>query len=73
GGTGFLTGAALGALGGYVFGARNRRPDTQNIPRTTNTGWFGGGGGTTNNNTYGSSSPSSGSHTSTGFGGTTRR
>ncbi|CAF3557711.1 unnamed protein product [Rotaria socialis] len=74
GGTGFLTGAALGALGGYVFGARNRRPDTQNIPRTTNTGWFGGGGGgTTNNSTNGSSSPSSGTHTSSGFGGTTRR
>nr|ACF75517.1 7 transmembrane protein 66 [Philodina roseola] len=76
GGTGnFFTGAALGALGGYLFGARNRRTGNYYAGDTTNTGWFGGGGTTTHRRT---ASPSfggggGGTHTSTGFGGTTRR
>nr|ACD37556.1 7TM protein 66 [Adineta vaga] len=67
----FLTGAALGALGGYVFG--NRRTNNQYTAGTANTGWF--GTGTTNTDAYRRNpSPSTGgSHTSTGFGGTTRR
>ncbi|CAF1203150.1 unnamed protein product [Rotaria sp. Silwood1] len=76
GGTNFLTGAALGALGGYVFGARNRQRNNQYMPGTTaNTGWFGGGGTRTTTDTFGStaSSSSSDTHTSTGYGGTARR
>ncbi|CAF2512138.1 unnamed protein product [Rotaria sp. Silwood2] len=75
GGANFLTGAALGALGGYVFGARNRQRDNQYMPGTANTGWFGTGTTRTTTDTFGSSpsSSSSSSHTSTGYGGTTRR
>jgi len=77
GNTGFLTGAALGALGGYLFGNRNRGYNRAYPTGTANTGWFGGGGDTTTTYRHTpspSSSPSSGStHTSSGFGGTTRR
>ncbi|CAF1435819.1 unnamed protein product [Adineta ricciae] len=69
----FLTGAALGALGGYVFGARNRRPNTQNTANTGNTGWFGTGTTTTDTYRQSPSASSGGTHTSTGYGGTTRR
>lgn len=71
---GTFAAAALGALGGYVFGARNRRPQASYMPNTTSSGWFGSGG---SSNTYRSSPSSSSSfgdsHTSTGYAGTTRR
>lgn len=74
GGTGnFFTGAALGALGGYLFGARNRRNQNFYAADNTNTGWFGGGGTTTHRRTASPSFGGGGTHTSTSFGGTTRR
>ncbi|CAF1019005.1 unnamed protein product [Adineta steineri] len=72
GATNFLTGAALGALGGYVFGNRRGNNNNQYMPNTANTGWF-GGGTTTNTNRHSPSPSSGGTHTSSGFGGTTRR
>ncbi|CAF1209062.1 unnamed protein product [Rotaria sordida] len=74
GATNFLSGAALGALGGYVFGTRNRRPNNQYMPGTANTGWFGTGTTTTTDTHHSSpSSSSNDTHTSTGYGGTSRR
>uniref|UniRef100_A0A914HXJ4 Store-operated calcium entry-associated regulatory factor n=1 Tax=Globodera rostochiensis TaxID=31243 RepID=A0A914HXJ4_GLORO len=76
GGPGFFSGLGLGALGGYLWGRnpgydseyRYRRPHTSSYDQYDSGGHYGGGG-------YGGSSPSTSSstHTSSGFGGTSRR
>jgi len=87
GGGGFWTGAGMGGLLGYMFGARNNtgygyggynRPyNTGGYYRTG--GWgsgssWGTGGGTTYRRSTASASPtSSGTRTASGFGGTSRR
>ncbi|EFX70643.1 hypothetical protein DAPPUDRAFT_309378 [Daphnia pulex] len=74
---GFWTGAATGGLLGYMFGSRGNTRPTQTY-RTTrddysdNAFWGGATGRGSGNSSFGGS-PSTGTRTASGFGGTTRR
>uniref|UniRef100_A0A1I8AWQ9 Store-operated calcium entry-associated regulatory factor n=1 Tax=Steinernema glaseri TaxID=37863 RepID=A0A1I8AWQ9_9BILA len=71
---GFWTGAGLGALGGYMFGSRTNGGRRRHFARENNYDYYDEGPSTSG--VHHRSSPSSSNsdtHTSSGFGGTTRR